>query len=136
MNATQRLKALVQLALVDKTFDREERTYIMNLGKANSIPEEEIESVILHELKNKEFEKVEFVGLSFDQKMEYLVSLIELMKVDGKVYLSEIQFCKDLAERLGFKRSAIDKVSSKVHADPMLNMDWDMLRKELQDQLI
>jgi len=136
MNASIRLKALMQLALVDNSFDISEQNYIMNLGKANNIPEEEIKSIIDEELKNKEFDNIEFMGLSMDQRTEYLVSIIELMKLDGKVYLSEIRYCKKIAEKLGFKKSVVGEIASRIHADPYLNPNIELLKQQLEKSLI
>lgn len=135
MNASIRLKYLVQLALVDNTFDDEEMKFIVNLGRANNLTEEEINSIINEGLKSKDFDDHEFTGLSFDQKFEYLVSIVELMKVDGKIYLSEINYCKDIAEKLGFKREIISKVTSKIHSDPSLSVDWNVLKDEIRKSL-
>ena len=135
MNAAIRLKYLVQLALVDNTFDDEEMKFVVNVGRANNMSEDEINTIINEGLKRKDFDNTEFVGLSFDQKFEYLVSIIELMKVDGKIYLSEINYCKDIAEKLGFKREIISKVTSKIHSDPSLSVDWNLLKDDIKKSM-
>lgn len=135
MNAAIRLKYLVQLALVDNTFDDEEMKFVVNVGRANNMSEDEINSIINEGLKRKDFDNTEFIGLSFDQKFEYLVSIIELMKVDGKIYLSEINYCKDIAEKLGFKREVISKVTSKIHSDPSLSVDWNLLKDDIKKSM-
>ena len=136
MNAALRLKYLVQLALVDHAFDDRELEFIKNLGKANKISEEEIDTIVKDGLSRKDFIDDEFQGLSFDQKFEYLVNIIELMKIDGKIYLSEINYCKDIAEKLGFKRNVISKVSSKIHSEASLSVDWDTLKEEIRGSLL
>ena len=42
MNASIRLKYLVQLALIDNTFDDEEMKFVINVGRANNMSEDEI----------------------------------------------------------------------------------------------
>ena len=136
MNAAIRLKYLVQLALVDNTFDDEEMKFVVNVGRANNMSEDEINSIISDGLKRRETnDDLDFVGLSFDQKFEYLVSIIELMKVDGKIYLSEINYCKEIAEKLGFKKEVISKVTKKIHSDPGLSVDWNLLKDEIKSSL-
>ena len=132
MNTSIRLKYLVQLALVDNTFSDEEMKFVVNVGHANNMNEDEINAIINEGLKRKDFDTHEFIGLSFDQRFEYLVSIIELMKIDGKIYLSEINYCKDIAEKLGFKRKIISKVASKIHSDPGLSADWNLLKDEVR----
>jgi uncharacterized tellurite resistance protein B-like protein len=136
MNASTHLKYLVQLALVDNSFDDEEIKFVVNVGRANNMTEDEINTVIKDGLKKKENNSPQdFEGLSFDQKFEYLVSIIELMKVDGKIYLSEINYCKEVAEKLGFKKDVISKVTSKIHSDPGLSVDWNTLKDEIRKSL-
>lgn len=136
MNASIRLKYLVQLALVDNTFDDEEMKFVVNVGRANNMTEVEINSIIKEGLKKKEIDSnQDFMGLSFDQKFEYLVSIIELMKVDGKIYLSEINYCKEIAQKLGFKKEVISRVTSKIHSDPSLSVDWNLLKDEIKSSL-
>jgi uncharacterized tellurite resistance protein B-like protein len=136
MNASTHLKYLVQLALVDNSFDDEEIKFVVNVGRANNMTEDEINTVIKDGLKKKENNSPQdFEGLSFDQKFEYLVSIIELMKVDGKIYLSEINYCKEVAEKLGFKKDVISKVTSKIHSEPGLSVDWNTLKDEIRKSL-
>ena len=110
--------------------------FIVNIGRANNMSEDEINTIISEGLKKKEIESQEdFLGLSFDQKFEYLVSVIELMKVDGKIFLSEINYCKEIAEKLGFKKEVISKVTSKIHTDPSLSVEWNLLKDEIRHSL-
>ena len=129
------LKYLVQLALVDNEFDDSEIKFVINLGRANNLNEQEINAIINDGLKRREFESEEFMGLTFDEKFEYLVSIVELMKIDGKIYLSEVNYCKEIAQKLGFKKEVISKVITKVHSDPGLSIDWNVLKDELRDSL-
>lgn len=136
MNASIRLKYLVQLALIDNTFDDQEMKFVVNVGRANNMTEDEINSIINEGLKKKEIDtQQDFIGLSFDQRFEYLVSIIELMKVDGKIYLSEINYCRAIAEKLGFKKEVISRVTSKIHSDPSLSVDWNLLKDEIRSSL-
>lgn len=135
MNASIRLKYLVQLALVDNEFDDAEMKFIINLGRANNLNEDEINAIINTGLKQREFDTDEFLGLSFDERFEYLVSVVELMKIDGKIYLSEINYCKEIAQKLGFKKEVISKAITKIHSDPGLSIDWNLLKDDLKNSL-
>ncbi|MEM9338993.1 MAG: TerB family tellurite resistance protein, partial [Bacteroidota bacterium] len=77
----------------------------------------------------------DFAGLSFDQRFEYLISLIELMKIDGKIYLSEVNYCKGIAKKLGFKKEVISKLVTKVHKDPSLSVEWEFLKSEVKKSI-
>jgi hypothetical protein len=58
-----------------------------------------------------------------------------MMKVDGQVFKSEISFCQDIAERLGYKKGVIAELSSKIFSDPSITSDRDHLKKKTQKYL-
>ena len=116
-NFKNHLRSLIQLALTDQYFDQPEEKYIHNLGKAHKIPENEIDDLIREQLKTKEPGKLTFSGLSEDEKLDYLLNIVQLMKVDHKIYLSEIKYCEDIAEKLGFKPKVIKKLSGHIYSD-------------------
>ncbi|WP_084372445.1 hypothetical protein [Reichenbachiella faecimaris] len=78
-------------------------------------------------LAEKQHELPTIENLSEDDKFEYLYNLIQLMKVDKKVYLSEIRFCEELAERLGYKKQVVSALSSRIFGDPALSANKEML---------
>jgi hypothetical protein len=66
-------------------------------------PESEVQELIRNP------EPIESLGaLSSKQKLDYLMSAMELIFVDHNVFESEIIFCKSLAIKLGFKKSVIE----------------------------
>ncbi|MEP1788740.1 TerB family tellurite resistance protein [Reichenbachiella sp.] len=121
------MSILIQLSLVDKQLSPYEKRMIYTLGKANKIPEEEIDSLFEELLGKKKHELPPILNLTEDDKFEYLYNLIQLMKVDNKVYLSEIRFCEDLAERLGYKKQVISVLSGKIFGDAALGINRDTL---------
>ncbi|MCI0750466.1 MAG: TerB family tellurite resistance protein [Flammeovirgaceae bacterium] len=99
----KQLNILIQLAEADKHFARVERDMIFKIAKERSFPEDQVHQLIRNP------EPIESLGaLSPDQKFEYLKSIIELVLVDQNVFESEIIFCKNIAIKLGFKKSIID----------------------------
>jgi len=129
-NIKAQLKALVQLALVDEKFDKTEELQILAIGKANRVPQEEIQKIIHESLKKREKEeKIDFSMLTFDQKFEYLYNIIQLMKIDHEVFLSEIRYCERTAERLGFEKKVVSKMSSYIYSDPSITTDREKLKQ-------
>jgi hypothetical protein len=45
--------------------------------------------------------------LTNDQKFNYLFSLVQLMKIDERLYKDEIRFCSRVAARLGYDQTVI-----------------------------
>lgn len=129
-NFKTHLRALIQLAISDQNFNVEERRLIYSIGKANHVPESEIDDLIQENLDKKGEVEISFSALSFDEKFQFLYDIIQLMKIDSKVFLSEIKYCEDLAGRLGFDKRVVKKLSSRIYADPSITGNRELLIKE------
>ena len=127
MSIKSKLSVLVQLANVDGEFAGKERELIYAIGKANRVSEEEINGMT----ENPE-PLPPLSTMSDDDKFEYLFDLVQLMKIDNQVYLSEIKFCENLAEKLGFNRHVISELSSKIYSDPSITSDVASLKREVK----
>jgi hypothetical protein len=58
-----------------------------------------------------------------------LYNVVQLMKIDKEIYLSEIKYCEEVAEKLGFKKAVIAELSSKIYSDPSITSNKDSLKK-------
>lgn len=124
MSIKSKLSVLVQLANIDGDFAGEEKDMIYMIGKANGIKEEEIDNMVEHP------EPIPPLStLSDDDRFEYLFHLVQLMKIDSQVYLSEIKYCEELAEKLGFKPNVISQLSSRIYSDPSITSDISALKR-------
>jgi hypothetical protein len=54
--------------------------------------------------------------------------VIQLMKIDGQVFKSEIVFCEKIAEKLGYKKGVVAELSKNIYSDPSITADRDLLR--------
>lgn len=127
----QQLNTLVHLASADGLMSNEEARFVKMLGKFNGMSEEEVDEV----MKNPQ--PMEDLNLlSDDQKFEYIYSLVQLMKADGQVFKSEISFCEDVAEELGYKRKVIAELSSKIYSDPAITANRESLKAKAQKYLM
>lgn len=99
----KKLNLLIQLAESDKHFAKSEREMIYRIAKDRNFSEDEVNQLI------KNPEPIGSLGaLSPDQKLDYLLTSIELMFADQKIFDSEITFCRNIAIKLGFKKGIID----------------------------
>jgi hypothetical protein len=99
----KKLNILIQLAEADKHFAKTERDMIYQIAKTRNFPEETVNNLITNP------EPIESLGaLSQGQKLDYLISCIELIFVDQKVFESEIIFTRNIAIKLGFKKNVVD----------------------------
>jgi uncharacterized tellurite resistance protein B-like protein len=125
------LNTLVQIARVDGHIADKEIRFIKIIGEVNGVSSEEVEEII------KSPGPMDDLGaLSDDQKFEYLYSVVQLMKADGQVFKSEIDFCEDLADRLGYKKKVIAELSSNIYSDPSITSDRERLKTKVQKYLI
>ncbi len=125
MSIKSQLSMLIGLANADEDFADNEKDLIMMIGKANGVSEDEIMQLI------KEPEPMPSLSaLSEDEKFDFLYNVVQLMKVDSQVYLSEIKYCENIAEKLGFKKKVISLLSSKIYSDPSITTDRAKLQAD------
>ncbi|UXP33156.1 TerB family tellurite resistance protein [Reichenbachiella agarivorans] len=132
MNFKAQMSVLVQLALIDNKLSNIEKRYVYALGKANGIPERELDAMFDELMGSKKLVLPDLGLLSEDEKFEYLYNIVQLMKVDKRVYLSEIRFCQKLATKLGYKASVVSELSSGIFSDPDVTGDRDHLKAMIQ----
>ena len=125
------LNVLIQLAASDNQVADKEAKLIQMIGQSNGMNKEEIE----HMLKNPDKPIGDLSLLTDEQKFEHLYHVVQLMKVDGQVFKSEIVFCEDIAQRLGYKKGVIAELSSKIFSDPSITSDREHLKSKVQKYL-
>lgn len=118
----EQLNILINLAASDMTVGEKEAKILHMIGKANGLSREEVDTMM------KSPKPVgDLSAFSEDQKFENLYHLIQLMKADGQVFKSEIAFCEDVAEKLGYKKGVVAELSSRIYSDPTITADRKML---------
>lgn len=75
-------------------------------------------------------------GLSETQKFEILYLMIQLMKVDGQVFKSEIEFCEKAAEKLGYRKEVIRELSAGIYSDPSITSNRFLLMNKAAKFLV
>lgn len=117
--ALSQLKLLVNLARIDGDIAERERKYVTTIGLANGVPMEDIVPLF-----DQDHEDIGLKHLSNHQKFDYIVSLVQLMKIDERLYKEEIKYCSQVASRLGYDQSVMFEL--------MLHVREEMQRNELQ----
>ncbi len=109
----KQLNILIQLAEADKHFSSIEREKIFEIARKRKFPSENVRELI------KNPEPIESFGaLSDDQKFEYLYSCIDLMLLDKRIFESEINFCRNVAIKLGFNKNVVDFLQTEIYKHP------------------
>lgn len=119
------LNVLINLAASDRKVADRESKLIHIIATANGITKDEVEQMLQNP---KPIGSID--SLTNDEKFEHLYFLIQLMKMDGQVFRSEIVFCEQIADKLGFKKSVIGEISQHVYSDPTITADRDMVKQK------
>src|SRR4051812_28262192 len=109
MHPLTQMKLLVNLAQIDGEVATRERNYIINIGRANGIYPDEI-----NPLFEQKHEVIIPDGMSADQKFEYIHNLVQLMKIDKRMYQEEIRFCSAIANKLGYEQEVMIELMLNV----------------------
>jgi len=102
MAVLNQLKLLINLARIDGGVAEREEKYIYNIGAANGVSAND-----LRPLLKESHEVIVPKGLSNDQKFEYIFSLVQLMKIDERLYKEEIRYCSQVASKLGYNEAVM-----------------------------
>lgn len=130
MNDLSRMKLLINLAKVDGQVADNEKNYLINIGRANGIYPDEI-----YPLFTQNHDVPVPSGLTDDQKFDLLFSLVQLMKLDERMYREEIAFCGQVASRLGYQKQAMFELLSRVKSSRMDAAEIENLKKVTQSFL-
>ncbi len=123
MSSTSQLNMLINLANIDNDLTEDERNLIYMVGKANGIAENQID-----EMLECPEELPDLSTLNEEEKFEHLFSVVQLMKIDKEIYLSEIKYCEDIAVKLGYQKTVISDLSSKIYSDTSITSNKESLK--------
>ena len=114
MESIEKIKHLVNLAAADGEVTEAEKQFIINIGQANHMMIAEILPLF------STTHPMVVSDLTDDQKFEYILLLMQLMKIDAKLYRQEILYCAKITAKLGYREQVLfellDKVSPKMTA--------------------
>ncbi len=113
---------LVHLSKIDNHVADEECKLIHYIGEQNGLSSDMVEGLIdnPHAIPS-------FNDIAREDKFQYLFDVIQLMKVDGKVFSSEINFAEKMALKLGFKAGVVAELSAYIYSDPEITTNKGFL---------
>jgi hypothetical protein len=122
------LSNLVYLAKIDDHFDQTEKDLVFKIGKKNGMTDAEITSLV------NSAEKIEVVVPDTEEdQFEYLFNVVQMMMVDGKLYQKELDYCVEVAIRLGFKKIIVTVLIRAIEDGLKLGLDADSIKREAFD---
>ena len=124
------LNLLVQLARVDGVVVQDEIDLIKQIGEANGMSTDEISACFEDPSLIEDLD-----GLTDDEKYEYIYSIVQLMKIDGRLYKEEISFCAKMVSKLGYSEEVLLELMLKIYSDPEISADKESLKATIQRYL-
>lgn len=123
MTHLSQLKLLITLAQIDGEVGEKERNYIFNIGRANGLAE-----IVVEPLFGTSHALIVPDNLNNAQKFDYIFSLVQLMKIDERLYQDEIRYCSKVAAKLGYEEAVMFDLMLHVRAVMEVN-ELDALKK-------
>jgi len=124
------MNMLVQLARVDGVVVQEEIDLITDIGTGFGMSSEEISAC---------FEDPDDTGdlssLADDEKYELIYNMVQVMKIDGRLYKEEIQYCAKMASGLGYEEEVLTELMLKIYSDPHITTGKGSLKASIQKYL-
>ncbi|MEQ6119915.1 TerB family tellurite resistance protein [Reichenbachiella sp. MALMAid0571] len=129
---TKQLKVLAILANADGEVNDMEIQLMEKIGKANGMSLDEI-----HEAIESPDKEIDLDDLNEDDKFDLLHDVIQLMKIDSKIYNEEILYCQNIAAKLGFPLEAVMEIYPHVNTRINLSVprEKEALKKKLYEIL-
>ncbi len=124
MSINTNLKLLVNLARIDGDVDLKELKYIKNIGSANGVSEAELDLLISqsHNILIPQ-------NLTEEQRFDCLFNLVQLMKIDERLFENEMKYCSQIAYKLGYDQGVMFELMLNVTSATMEKDEIDNLRK-------
>ncbi|MGL1889579.1 MAG: TerB family tellurite resistance protein [Reichenbachiella sp.] len=130
MMVRKQLTALAQLAKTDDSIDESELNLIFRVGRAHKLEDEEIQAII-----DNPGQLGSLADLSEDEKFEFLYSVIQLMKVDDEIFNAEIDYCNQIAVKLGYGMGAVMEMYPVVHKNLVIRKEKENLKSKVRQFL-
>jgi len=124
MAALAQMKLLISLAQIDGKVAEREQNYIVNIGRANGFYPDEVEPLF-----EKRHQLVVPDDLNDDEKFDYIFKLVQLMKIDERMYKEELLFCSKIAIKLGYQQEVLFELMLQVQSTEMSKEEVNALKE-------
>lgn len=121
------LRNLVFLAKVDGKLNEVERDLIFRIGLRYGLKDYFIAELI-EEVPDFDFR----LPASDYERFDQIYDLVQLMVSDGVVDDHELDFCVEMAERLGFRKAVVGVLVRKISQGVSSGMNKDLIRREAE----
>jgi uncharacterized tellurite resistance protein B-like protein len=123
MDPLTQMKLLINLAQADGKVAERERNYMINIGRANGLFPDQIDPLL-----QRQHEVMVPHDLKDDEKFNCIYTLVQLMKIDERMYQEEIRFCSSIAVKLGYAQEVLFELMLHVK-NPQPQKEVNELKK-------
>lgn len=124
------LNILVQLAKVDGVIVQDEIDLIKQIGAANGMSSVEISQCF------DDPNLIDDLGeLDDDEKYEFIYNIVQLMKIDGRLYKEELKYCAKMTSKMGYDEEVLMELMLKIYSDPEITTNKESLKSTIQKYL-
>jgi len=118
------------LAKVDGHIDQTELNYIISIGQKNGMKPEEVKSLIANSGTTKQL-----LPENDSERFDQIYDLVEMMLADGIVDDNEMEFCIEMAAKLGFRKAIVGVLVRKISIGVKDGLSREQIKSESQDFL-
>ena len=118
------------LAKVDGHIDSTEMNYLITIGTKNGLKPDDVRTLLAHTDKVK----LE-IPTNDSERFDQIFDLVEMMLADGIVDDNEMDFCIDMASKLGFRKAIVGVLVRKISMGVKDGHSRDHIKKETQSFL-
>ncbi|HXA00914.1 MAG TPA: hypothetical protein VNW99_02940, partial [Cytophagaceae bacterium] len=120
----------INLAKADGMVSDTEKEYIYKVGEKHGFKSTELDSMIL-ESTNEELR----IPSNDSERFDQIFDLVQMMLADGSIDDSEMDFCINMAEKLGFRKAIVGILVRKISIGLTTGLDKDAIKKESENFL-
>jgi len=123
------LKNLIALAKADGELHKDEIKLIYKMGHKYGLKDRQIERLIKSE---KEVELA--IPETYDEKMDQLYDLMQMVFADGIVDENEITFCNEMVANFGYPEALVDWILKKFSTGMVETpQEWEAVKTEAKN---
>ncbi|QIX60163.1 TerB family tellurite resistance protein [Hymenobacter lutimineralis] len=124
------LANLAALAKADGHIDEREMNFIVAVGKKNGMRADDVRSIVASAT-----DRAMLVPDNDSERFDQIFDLVDMMLADGVVDDHEMDFCIDMAEKLGFRKAIVGVLVRKISLGVKDGLPRDQIKEESQSFL-
>ncbi len=93
------LQLLIKLAKVDGILSKDEIALITKIAHHKGLSQTEVNTLFA---QDENTPPLHLSKIGPEERFEYLYTIVELVKIDGRLYEEEMHFCREAAHMLGY----------------------------------